>query len=54
MGLLLRIAIAVIVGVLVFLVLMFLGLLTQGIDALIGALVGLVVFVGGPSLMTRA
>lgn len=52
MNLLLRIAIAVICGVLVFLVLMFLALLTQGIDALIGALV--FVFLGGPTLMTRA
>ena len=51
MPLLLRIAIAVICGVPVFLVLTFLGLLTQGIDALLGALVGLLVFLGGPSLV---
>ena len=51
MPLLLRIAIAVICGVLVFLVLTVLGLLTQGIDALLGALVGLLVFLGGPSLV---
>lgn len=50
MSLLLRIAIAVVCGVLTFLLLTFLVLLTGPIDALLGALVGLLVFLGGPSL----
>ena len=51
MSLLLRIVIAVILGVLAFAILMYFAVFNQGIDALIGAAVGLFVFFGGPTLV---
>jgi hypothetical protein len=50
MNLLVRAAIAVLCGVGTFLLLSYFVVLTQTLDAIIGALVGLVVFFGSPRL----
>ena len=50
MNFLARVAIAVICGVIAFLLLTFFSVLTSTLDALIGALVGLVVYFGAPQI----
>jgi phosphate/sulfate permease len=50
MNFLARVAIAVICGVIAFLLLTFFNVLTSTLDALIGALVGLVVYFGAPQI----
>jgi len=50
MPLILRVILAVVCGVLTFLILTWLLFATGPIDALLGALVGLLVFFGGPAL----